>query len=120
MNFVKPIITMTLCSLFFMSCKETGNKPNLSESTNAIGSTEKKVAQKPETATLKIDGMTCSMGCAKTIERKLTEMEGVQEAKVDFDKKKQRLVLTQRFYLPKKSQKRLKPQPMVKLIKSLM
>jgi mercuric ion binding protein len=87
MNFVKPIITMTLCSLFFMSCKETGNKPNLSESTNAIGSTEKKVAQKPETATLKIDGMTCSMGCAKTIERKLTEMEGVQEAKVDFDKK---------------------------------
>ncbi|WP_396155498.1 heavy-metal-associated domain-containing protein [Flavobacterium macrobrachii] len=70
-----------------MSCKETGNKPSLSESTNAVSSTEKKVAQKPETATLKIDGMTCSMGCAKTIERKLTEMDGVQEAKVDFDKK---------------------------------
>lgn len=87
MNFVKPIITMTLYSLFFMSCKETGNKPSLSESTNAVSSTEKKVAQKPETATLKIDGMTCSMGCAKTIERKLTEMDGVQEAKVDFDKK---------------------------------
>ncbi len=31
--------------------------------------------------------MTCAMGCAKTIEKKLAEMDGVQKATVDFDKK---------------------------------
>jgi Cu+-exporting ATPase len=31
--------------------------------------------------------MTCAMGCAKTIEKKLAGMEGVQSATVDFDKK---------------------------------
>lgn len=34
-----------------------------------------------------IEGMTCAMGCAKTIEKKLVGMEGVKTAKVDFDKK---------------------------------
>lgn len=86
MNFVKPIATLAICSLAIIGCKETSSKPG-AEMRNEVATAEKKVAQKPETATLKIDGMTCSMGCAKTIERKLTEMEGVQEAKVDFDKK---------------------------------
>ena len=31
--------------------------------------------------------MTCAMGCAKTIEKELAEMNGVQKATVDFDKK---------------------------------
>jgi len=34
-----------------------------------------------------IDGMTCAMGCAKTIEKKMAKMEGVKTAKVDFDKR---------------------------------
>ncbi len=85
MNFVKSITTLAFCSLLFVSCKETGSKPT--ETQKEVASAEKKVAEKPETATFKIDGMTCSMGCAKTIERKLTETEGIQEAKVDFDKK---------------------------------
>lgn len=33
-----------------------------------------------------IDGMTCAMGCAKTIEKKMAKMEGVKMAKVDFEK----------------------------------
>jgi mercuric ion binding protein len=86
MNFVKPIAALTFCSLLFVGCKETSSKPE-TETKTEVASTEKKVAAKPEIATLKIDGMTCSMGCAKTIEKKLTEMEGVQEAKVDFDTK---------------------------------
>ncbi len=32
-----------------------------------------------------IEGMTCAMGCAKTIEKKLAKMDGVKSAKVDFD-----------------------------------
>ena len=31
--------------------------------------------------------MTCAMGCAKTIEKKLSNMDGVQNATVDFDAK---------------------------------
>lgn len=33
-----------------------------------------------------IDGMTCAMGCAKTIEKKMAKMDGVKYAKVDFEK----------------------------------
>jgi Cu+-exporting ATPase len=31
--------------------------------------------------------MTCAIGCAKTIEKKLAKMDGVKSAKVDFEKK---------------------------------
>ena len=33
-----------------------------------------------------IEGMTCAMGCAKTIEKKMAKMDGVKSAKVDFEK----------------------------------
>lgn len=32
-----------------------------------------------------IEGMTCAMGCARTIEKNIAAMEGVKSAKVDFD-----------------------------------
>jgi len=35
-------------------------------------------------AEFKIEGMTCAMGCAKAIEKKLAKMEGVKSATVDF------------------------------------
>ena len=55
---------------------------------NGATTTKKVVAAtKPATAQFHIEGMTCPEGCAKTIEKKLSEMEGVQNAKVDFDKK---------------------------------
>ena len=31
--------------------------------------------------------MTCAMGCAKTIEKKIAKMDGVKSATVDFDKR---------------------------------
>ena len=31
--------------------------------------------------------MTCEIGCARTIEKKIAKMEGVKYAKVDFNKK---------------------------------
>lgn len=88
MNFTKSLITLGLASTLFISCKDAAEKPK-TESTEQTTTTVKKevVAAKPETASFKIDGMTCSMGCAKTIESKLSKMEGVQKATVDFDKK---------------------------------
>jgi len=37
-------------------------------------------------AEFKIEGMTCAMGCAKTIEKKMAKMDGVKSAKVDFQR----------------------------------
>ena len=40
-----------------------------------------------QTASFTIDGMTCAVGCAKTIENKLANQEGVGQAVVDFESK---------------------------------
>lgn len=39
-------------------------------------------------ATFEIEGMTCEMGCARTIEKRLAKMDGVKQAKVNFEEKK--------------------------------
>ena len=87
MKFSKSIVTLALSTMCFVACnKNTASKP---ADDSAEGTTKKEVAAavKPETASFKIDGMVCPDGCAKTIEKKLSEMDGVQDAKVDFEKK---------------------------------
>ena len=85
---MKSLIVVLTTSLIFISCKETGNAPE-TDTNGGVAVTEK-VAINPknlQTASFTIDGMTCAIGCAKTIEKKLSETQGVQEATVDFDKK---------------------------------
>ena len=86
MNFTKSILTFGIASTLLIGCKDAGNKPT---SVSNETKTEKQVtaAVKPETASFKIEGMTCAMGCAKTIETKLSKLDGVQKATVDFDEK---------------------------------
>ncbi len=86
MNFSKLLLTVGIASTLLVSCKDTASQP---QAENNEAKTEKEIvaAAKPETASFKIDGMTCAMGCAKTIETKLSKMEGVQKATVDFEKK---------------------------------
>lgn len=87
MNISKSLLTFGIASTLFIGCQDTAKKP---AAANAEIKTEKKevvAAVKPETANFKIEGMTCAMGCAKTIETKLSNLEGVQKATVDFDKK---------------------------------
>jgi len=86
MNFTKSLLTFGIASTLLFSCKDTASKPTAgTEETNT--KKEVAVAAKPETATFKVDGMTCAIGCAKTIQEKLSKMNGVQKATVDFDKK---------------------------------
>lgn len=40
-----------------------------------------------QTASFSIEGMTCAIGCAKTIEKELNGLDGVQNVTVDFEKK---------------------------------
>lgn len=86
MNFTKSLLTFGIASILLFSCKDTASKP-IAESDETNTKKEVTVVAKPETASFKIDGMTCAMGCAKTIESKLSKMNGVQKATVDFDKK---------------------------------
>ncbi|NNT71298.1 heavy-metal-associated domain-containing protein [Flavobacterium sp. IMCC34852] len=90
MNFTKSLVTLGIASTMLFSCKDTASKPATDDNKQEVTANEQKtpaVAAKPETASFKIEGMTCSMGCAKTIEKELAEMNGVQKATVDFDKK---------------------------------
>ncbi|HLF51011.1 heavy-metal-associated domain-containing protein [Flavobacterium sp.] len=87
MNFTKSFLALALTSVLFISCKETASEPTSEVSTENTAPKEIVAAVKPETATFNIEGMTCAMGCAKTIEKELAGMDGVQKATVDFDKK---------------------------------
>jgi len=87
MRFTPSFLAIALSSLLFLSCIKT----EVSQTTITTEKTEKvnskSVAAKPQMATFTIEGMTCAVGCAKTIQDKLASMDGIQSAKVDFEKK---------------------------------
>lgn len=84
MTITKSIASFLIIAISFFSCKN-----GVSENSTLVATTKKAIAAdaKIETASFTIDGMTCAIGCAKTIEKKLNETDGVQTATVDFDKK---------------------------------
>jgi mercuric ion binding protein len=84
MNFPKSFLAIAVASILFLSCKKTEVKVATEAS---IAKKEVVTVVKAETATFNIEGMTCAIGCAKTIQEKLAAMDGVQKATVDFDKK---------------------------------
>jgi copper chaperone CopZ len=90
MRISRGVVGLAFASVLFVGCKNTDRKPTEVSGENLNQVQIKKeiaAATKPETATFHIEGMTCAVGCAKTIEEKLAEMEGVQNAKVDFETK---------------------------------
>jgi mercuric ion binding protein len=89
MKVTKIIAMLTLAGLVFVSCKNEENKSAAAENEAATAPKEQKAiaAENVQTASFKIDGMTCEMGCAKTIEKELAGLDGVQKATVDFEKK---------------------------------
>jgi copper chaperone CopZ len=92
MNFKKAILTLALASILFYGCKEKVNETELKETVEKIEVATPKVKKNIatanlQTATFTVEGMTCAIGCAKTIQEDLTDLDGVQDAKVDFDTK---------------------------------
>lgn len=78
---------MLLVALFVMNCK---NEVKPEVKTVEVKTEASKTIDPNATyakAEFTIDGMTCAIGCAKTIEKKLAKMDGVKSATVDFDKK---------------------------------
>lgn len=90
MNFVKKLSFFALTALLFASCKDTSKDGNLetpAEGTVTDTTKVKETAANLETTSFKIEGMTCAIGCAAVIESKLAGLDGVEDAKVDFEKK---------------------------------
>ena len=88
MKTFKISLGIVLFSLMILSCKnevQPETKTVEIEETSMVKEMdENAVIAKAE---FNIEGMSCAIGCARTIEKKLNEMEGVKIAKVDFDKK---------------------------------
>ena len=99
MKITKSILALAFVSLLTVSCKkeaqtkEAQTKEATAEKENAAPKKEVVIApENVQTANFEIEGMTCAVGCAKTIEEELSGLEGVQKATVDFDSKKATVV----------------------------
>ncbi len=103
MNYPKSIFTIMLSGLLFTACKEK-NKETISASsieTNAPKEKKKIAAANIQKASFKIEGMTCAIGCAKTIQEELNGLDGVEIAKVDFEKKSATISFDKTILTPK-------------------
>jgi copper chaperone CopZ len=78
---MKPryLFSLTLLVAFtFTACKEEVKKLEKQEAPQELAEA------KMESVSLNISGMTCEIGCAKTIQSKLSKKEGVAAVKVIF------------------------------------
>jgi len=92
MNTLKKVLVVALISVSVMACKNDV-KPEvktIETEVNSEANTNEAKQLDPNATYAKaefgIEGMTCAMGCAKTIEKKIAKMDGVKSAKVDFEK----------------------------------
>jgi Cu+-exporting ATPase len=90
MKTLKNILAIAFISVSMIACKsEKEPEVKTVETKTEINTNAAKTLDPNATyakAEFGIEGMTCAMGCAKTIEKKIAKMDGVKSAKVDFDK----------------------------------
>ena len=90
MKTLKTLVLLTTLALFSVSCKEN-SEPEIKivEIEQPVTVSEKQLDPNATYAKAEfaIEGMTCQMGCANTIEKKIAKMEGVKSVVVDFDKR---------------------------------
>jgi mercuric ion binding protein len=87
MNFTKSIAVLILASLSIISCKKNAHETEAATENSTPKVKKEIAATNLQTASFTVEGMTCAIGCAKTIQEELSELDGVQKATVDFDKK---------------------------------
>ncbi|WP_027127610.1 heavy-metal-associated domain-containing protein [Gelidibacter mesophilus] len=88
MKTFKALILLTTLTLFSVSCKDNAQPEVISVAMEQpVPASEKQLDPNATYAKAEfgIEGMTCAMGCAKTIEKKIAKMEGVKSVTVDFD-----------------------------------
>jgi len=80
---MNKIISLFVFLLLLFSCSET-KKESVNQPENE--NTESKVASY-KSIEVEIEGMTCEIGCARTIQSKLSKVNGVTYSKVSFESK---------------------------------
>ncbi len=83
---MKFTFTMVLACLLFIGCKDN-QQAEVKTVAVETTATKKDPNATYAKAEFSIDGMTCAIGCAATIQKNLNKKDGVAFAKVDFDKK---------------------------------
>ncbi|HEX9827313.1 MAG TPA: heavy metal-associated domain-containing protein [Flavobacteriaceae bacterium] len=86
---VKKILLTAVVFVFTIACKNNGNPEIKTVDTESADLTANTIDPNITytKAEFGIEGMTCEIGCARTIEKKIAKMDGVKFAKVDFNKK---------------------------------
>lgn len=105
MSIIKNISLFALAAVLFTGCKDSSKDGNIETDTDTMvtDSTQvKQTAENLEKTSFKIDGMTCAMGCAKMIESKLAGLDGVEEAKVDFESNEATIIFDPAKQTPEK------------------
>lgn len=89
MNMIKKLLLTVVVLVFSLACKNNAAPEIKTIETESADLATYKVDPNViyTKAEFSIEGMTCEIGCARTIEKKMAKMEGVKFAKVDFDKK---------------------------------
>lgn len=81
---MKNNILILIISIFLFSCNET-KKENIVEKPDTKS---EEIAANYKSIEVDIEGMTCEIGCARTIQSKLSKVKGISYSKVDFESKK--------------------------------
>lgn len=89
MKNLKNFMFVFVASVALLSCKkETTNTNEVTPVETSTDTLKTEItAENLNTESFAIEGMTCQMGCANAIESKLSALDGVKEAKVDFENK---------------------------------
>jgi periplasmic mercuric ion binding protein len=100
MNLSKSISAVLLASILFVGCKDKSTESATNTETPKI---KKEIATANlQTASFTIKGMTCAIGCAKTIQEELNGLDGVQTATVDFEKEQATVSFDKTLLSPEK------------------
>jgi len=90
MKSLRNILVITLVTFVIVSCKNQV-EPEVKTIETEVAVVKAKNLLNPDATFIKseftIDGMTCEVGCARTIQKKIARMDGVKSATVDFERK---------------------------------
>ena len=87
MKTLRNILALTMLVAFVIACKNDAKPEVKTVETETTKVKELNPDATYAKAEFTVEGMTCAIGCAATIEKKIAKMDGVKSAKVDFDKK---------------------------------
>ncbi|RPD97779.1 heavy-metal-associated domain-containing protein [Aureibaculum marinum] len=95
MKVLKTVLLLTLTSLVISCGVDSKNNETktyvttktFEDSNGQIENGDGAIASKLTKVALKIEGMTCEIGCARTIQSKLSKADGVKLAEISFEKK---------------------------------